>query len=109
MIATLPLTCDSRARGNHSSSRGLRRHASARHASARHVLAKPDLERPHRARYDEAACRKAPAPAFGDVPMKAGFGRIGMGSFVKNGENLPRRSGSGTGIWFKRGLLWLMA
>src|SRR5258707_10134766 len=41
-------------------------------------------------------------------PMNAGFGRIGMGSFVRNGENLPR-SGSGTGIWFKRGLLWLLA
>jgi len=41
--------------------------------------------------------------------MNAGFSRIGMGSFVKSGENLPRRSGSGTGVWFKRGLLWLLA
>lgn len=31
-----------------------------------------------------------------------------MGSFVENGENLPR-SDSGTGVWFKRGLLWLLA
>ena len=40
--------------------------------------------------------------------MNAGFGRIGMGSLVRNGENLPR-SDSGTGVWFKRGLLWLLA
>jgi hypothetical protein len=40
--------------------------------------------------------------------MNAGLGRIGMGSFVKNGENLPR-SDSGTGVWFKRSLLWLLA
>ena len=40
--------------------------------------------------------------------MNAGFGRIGMGSFVKNGGMLPR-SDSGTGVWFKRGLLWLLA
>jgi hypothetical protein len=40
--------------------------------------------------------------------MNAGFGRIGMGSFVKSGEGLPL-SGSGTGVWFKRGLLWLLA
>jgi hypothetical protein len=46
---------------------------------------------------------------IGDAPMKAGFGRIGMGSsFVKSGEDLPL-SGSGTGVWFKRGLLWLLA
>ena len=31
-----------------------------------------------------------------------------MGSFVKSGEGLPL-SGSGTGVWFKRGLLWLLA
>ena len=31
-----------------------------------------------------------------------------MGSFVRSGENLPR-SDSGTGVWFKRGLLWLLA
>ena len=31
-----------------------------------------------------------------------------MGSFVRSGENLPR-SDFGTGVWFKRGLLWLLA
>src|SRR6266702_2502069 len=49
-----------------------------------------------------------PGPAFGDAPMNAGFGRIGMGSFVKNGDDLSR-SGPAPSVWFKRGLLWLLA
>jgi hypothetical protein len=40
--------------------------------------------------------------------MNAGFGRIGMGSFVKSGEDLSR-SGSAPSIWLKRALLWLVA
>jgi len=40
--------------------------------------------------------------------MNAGFGRIGLGSFVESGET-PPRSDPGAGVWFKRGLLWLLA
>ncbi|MBR0778763.1 hypothetical protein JQ625_28385 [Bradyrhizobium diazoefficiens] len=40
--------------------------------------------------------------------MNAGSGGIGSGSFVGNGEVLPR-SGPAPGIWFKRGMLWILA
>ena len=40
--------------------------------------------------------------------MNAGFGRIGLGRFVGSGEE-PPRSQSATGVWFKRGVLWLLA
>jgi hypothetical protein len=41
------------------------------------------------------------------APMNAGSGRIRVGSFVRNGEDLPR-SGSVTSVWFNRGLLGLL-
>lgn len=40
--------------------------------------------------------------------MNAGIGRTGLGSFVRNGEEAPR-SRFATNVWFKRGLLWLLA
>lgn len=40
--------------------------------------------------------------------MDEGFGRTGLGGFVRNGEEAPR-SGFATNVWFKRGLLWLLA
>ena len=40
--------------------------------------------------------------------MNAGFGRIGLGSFVGNGEDPPRLQFP-TSVWPKRGLLWLLA
>jgi hypothetical protein len=49
-----------------------------------------------------------PWPAFGDAPMNARFGRIGMGSRVNNGEDLSRTAPAPS-IWLKRGLLWLLA
>src|SRR5947209_5746612 len=52
--------------------------------------------------------RQHAGPAFGDAPMNAGFGRIGLRSFVGSGET-PPRSDPRAGVWFKRGLLWLLA
>ena len=40
--------------------------------------------------------------------MNAGFGRIGLGRFVGNGEE-PPRSRPATSVWLMRGLLWLLA
>jgi len=40
--------------------------------------------------------------------MNARSGGIGSGSFVGNGEGLPR-SRLTPGVWFNRGILWLMA
>lgn len=40
--------------------------------------------------------------------MNAGFGRNELGSAAGNGEDAPR-SGSATGVWRKRGFLWLLA
>ena len=40
--------------------------------------------------------------------MNAGFGRNGLGSFVRNDDDSPR-SGAATSLWFTRGLLWLLA
>jgi len=42
------------------------------------------------------------------APMKSGFGRIGRGRFVGNGEGRPRTQLS-TSVWLKRGVLWLLA
>jgi len=40
--------------------------------------------------------------------MKSGFGRIGLGGIVGNGEE-PPRSQPATRVWLKRGVLWLLA
>lgn len=40
--------------------------------------------------------------------MKSGFGRIGLGHFVGDGEERQRLQ-SATGVWLKRGLLSLLA
>ncbi|QQN62023.1 hypothetical protein JIR23_20710 [Bradyrhizobium diazoefficiens] len=40
--------------------------------------------------------------------MNKGFGRIGLGSFVRNGEEMAR-SGLWTSVWPKRCPLWLLA
>ena len=40
--------------------------------------------------------------------MKSGLGRIGLGRFVGNGEKRQRVQPV-TGVWLKRGLLWLLA
>jgi hypothetical protein len=40
--------------------------------------------------------------------MTSGFGRIGLGRFVGNGEEAPR-SRPAKSVWLKRGVLWLLA
>jgi len=40
--------------------------------------------------------------------MKSGFGRIGLGPFVVNGEERSQAP-SATNVWLKRGVLWLLA
>lgn len=40
--------------------------------------------------------------------MNKGFGRIGLGSFVRNGEETAR-FGVATSVWPKRYMLWLLA
>jgi hypothetical protein len=40
--------------------------------------------------------------------MNAGFGRIGLGSFVRKGEKRPRPQPPAS-VWLNRGFLWLLA
>jgi len=95
----MSLTPDSPARGNQSSYRGLSKTRAGVWPQNGRIGAECDVAMDAGKRSGRHSVTEA---------MNAGFGRIGLGSFVGSGEGLPR-SGPAAGVWFKRGALWLLA